>query len=92
MYLPDRENLPGYPQSDQKMMANGMHSFLFQMKLCPQKCLIFADMNLRKFLLSHQIAVLFYWTVGGTHKQLDKNIVPLLPKSLFDVEDVNTGD
>ena len=41
-----------------KIKANGMHSFLFQMKLCPQKCLIFADMNLCKFLLSHQIAVL----------------------------------
>ena len=41
-----------------KIKANGMHSFLYQMKLCPQKCLIFAEMNMRKFLLSHQIAVL----------------------------------
>ena len=59
-----------------KIKANGMHSFPFQTKLCPQKCLNFADMNLRKFLFSHQIAVLFYWTLGDTHEQLDKNIVP----------------
>ena len=73
LYLPDRENLPGHPRSDQK--ANGMHSFLFQMKLCPQKCLILADMNLHEFLLLHQITVLFYWTLGDTHEQLDKKIV-----------------
>ena len=42
-----------------KIKANGMR--LFQMKLCPQKCLIFADFN---------------WTLGDTHEQLDKNIVP----------------
>ena len=59
-----------------KIKANGMHSFLLQMKLCPQKSLILADMNLRNFLLSHQIAVLFYWTLGETHEQLDKKIVP----------------
>ena len=61
------------------------------MKLCPQKCLILADTNLRKFLLSHQIAVLFYWTLGDTQEQLDEKIVPS-SQSLFDVEFVNTGD
>ena len=35
---------------------------------------VFADMNLYKFLLSHQITVHFYLTLGGT--QLDKKIVP----------------
>ena len=52
-----------------KIKTNGMHSFLFQMKLCPH---IFADKNLCKFLLSYQIAALFYWTLGDTHEQLDK--------------------
>ena len=37
---------------------------------------MFADMNLSKFLMSHQIAVLFYWTLGDKHEQLDKKIVP----------------
>ena len=61
-------------KDDGKIKANGMHSFLFQMKLCPMS--YFADMNLRKFLLSLPIAVLFYWTLGDTHEQLDKKIVP----------------
>ena len=53
---------PKPPSKDEKLVL--WHAFfLFQMKLCPQNCLIFADMNLRKFLLSHQIAVLFYWTL-----------------------------
>ena len=47
-----------------KIKVNGMHSFLFQMKMCPQKCLIFANMN---------------WTLGDTHEQLDKNTVPSSP-------------
>ena len=38
-----------------KIKTNGMHSFLFQMKLCPQKCLIFADKSLWKFLLSTKL-------------------------------------
>ena len=33
-------------------------------------------MNLCNFLLSHQIAVLFYLTLGDTHEQLDEKIVP----------------
>ena len=52
-----------------KIKGNGMH---FKIKLCPQKWLIFTDMNLRKFLLSHQIDVF----LGDTHEQLDKKIVP----------------
>ena len=74
------ENLPGHAQSDQrwwKMKASIMACIpFFQMKLCTQNCLILADMNLHNFLLSHQIAVLFYLTLGNTHKQLDKKIVP----------------
>ena len=50
--------------------------FFFQMKLYTRNCLILADMNLRNFLLSHQIAVLFYLTLGDTHEQLDEKIVP----------------
>ena len=74
------QNLPGQPQSDQKMMEN-LHAFIyFPDEIVSTK--MFADMNLRKFLLSHQIVVLFYWTLGDTHE-------PLLPKSLLDV---NTGD
>ena len=89
LYLSDGENLAGRTQSDQKMMEiKAMFSFLFQMKLCPQKCLIFADM-LRKFLLSHQIALLDSWRHTSTIRQEN---CPLLPKSLLDVEDVNTGD
>ena len=56
-----------------KLMAC-IHSF--PDKIVSTKCLIFADFNLCKFLLSHQIAVLFYWTLGDTHEQVDKKIVP----------------
>ena len=37
-------------------------------------------MNLCNFLLSHQIAVLFYFTLGDTHEQLEEKTVP---SSLF---------
>ena len=36
----------------------------------------FADMNLRKSLLSHQIAIFFCLTLGDTREQVDKKIVP----------------
>ena len=39
-------------------------------------------MNLWKFLLSHQVAVLFYLTLGDTRAQLDK------PFLSYDSEDV----
>ena len=60
-----------------KIKANGMHSFLFQMKLCPQKCLIFADMNLCKFLVSHQIVAL---SIGLLETHMNKKIVPSSPR------------
>ena len=51
-----------------------IHSF--PDKIVSTKCLILADFNLRKFLLSYQIAVLFHWTLRDTHEQVDKKIVP----------------
>ena len=69
LYIPDGE------KKELKLMAcihffsrcNCVHKNVFFM---------FADMNLSKFLMSHQIAVLFYWTLGDKHEQLDKKIVP----------------
>ena len=65
-----------------------MGKFPVQMEFCPQKCLIFADINHCKFLL-YQIAVVFYWTLWDTHEQFHKKIVP---SKVIDVEDINTGD
>ena len=36
------------------------------------------NLNLWKFLLSHQFAVFFYLTIGDTHAQLDKKNCPLV--------------
>ena len=62
-----------------------MHSqFPFQLKVCPlhwENCLYFAGMNLYKFLLSHQVTIIFCLTPGDTHEQLDKKIV--LPKVII---------
>ena len=56
-----------------------MHSqFLFQIKLSLGKLSYFPDMNLHKFLLLHQIAILLCLTPGDTHEQVDKKIA--LPK------------
>ena len=42
LYLLDGENLPGRPQSDQKMIKlMACIHFLVQMKLCPQKNVLF---------------------------------------------------
>ena len=66
------ENLPSRPQSDQKDdgKLKLMDAFIFlQMKLCPQKCLLFAHMN---------------WTLGDTHEQLDKNLLSECPPQVTD--------
>ena len=53
--------------------------FLLQMKSfplpCGKACTSFADMNLYKFLLSHQISVLLYLTPGDILAELYKKIV-----------------
>ena len=55
-------------------LAQQYEFFLLQMKLfplhCGKACTYFADMNLYKSLLSHQISVLFYLTPGDTLAQL----------------------
>ena len=82
-FPPWQEDLPTvkWSKDDKKVCWwNDVLSFVLQMKSCLLHLEKACFMSLWRFL-SHQIAVLFYLTLGDTHAQSDKKIAP----SLFSV-------